>query len=118
VITGCSAYPFLKKVLDGIAPHANKFFDVKPVVNRYFGETVTVAGLLTAVDVIKKIKESSAGTRYGEVILPKAMFNHAGHTLDGYSSLRIAKAVGLKVNVVGTIEEIMRYGSYIKSNNK
>ena len=118
VITGCSAYPFLKKVLDGIAPYVNKNYDVRPVVNRYFGETVTVAGLLTAADVIKKIKESSADTLYGEVILPKAMFNHAGHTLDGYSSLRIAKAVGLKVNVAGTIEEIIRYDSCIKSNNR
>jgi len=108
VITGRSAYPFLKKVLDGIAPYVDRKLDVHPVINRYFGETVTVAGLLTAVDVIKKIKESSASTSYDEVILPKVMFNHNGHTLDGYSSSRIANAVGLTVRTVGTVEEIIK----------
>jgi NifB/MoaA-like Fe-S oxidoreductase len=107
VLTGCSAHPFLKKVLDDIGPLVNKNFDVRPVENRYFGETVTVAGLLSAKDVIRKAKELSADTQYGEVLLPRAMFNHAGYTLDGYSSMRIEKIINLPLRVTGTVEEII-----------
>ena len=110
VVTGCSAFPYLKKVLDDICPSENNFFDVRPVINHYFGESVTVTGLLTASDVIKKIKESSANTKYNEVILPRVMFNHSGFTLDGYSSARIAKSVNLPVRVAGNIEEIINAG--------
>jgi NifB/MoaA-like Fe-S oxidoreductase len=106
-ITGHSAYPFLKKVLDGIAPFINKNIVVRSVDNRYFGETVTVAGLLSAKDVIKTIRKLSKEIPYGEVILPKAMFNHAGYTLDGYSPSRVSKSVNLTVRVAGTIEEVI-----------
>jgi len=102
VITGYSAYPFLKKVLADISPN----YDVAAVENNYFGESVTVAGLLTAQDVIKKIKGMSAGKKYREAILPKVMFNHAGYTLDGYSAARIGKSVGMPVRVLSSIEKI------------
>ncbi|MCL2182388.1 MAG: DUF512 domain-containing protein [Chitinispirillia bacterium] len=110
VITGCSALPYVKKVYGGIYPSAGKDFDVVPVVNHYFGETVTVTGLLTAADVIKKIKESSSNTKYNEVILPRVMFNHCGYTLDGYSPARIAKSAGLAVRVVESVEEAVNAG--------
>jgi putative radical SAM enzyme (TIGR03279 family) len=109
LITGQSAFPFLKKVFDDIAPFVNKNFDVKPVDNHYFGETVTVAGLLSAKDVIKKIKNLSGESSYtyNEVILPGAMFNHAGYTLDGYSPSRVGKSVNLSVKAAGTIGEVI-----------
>jgi len=105
VITGCSAFPYVKKVFDDIGSYTNKIFDVCPVPNRYFGESVTVTGLLTAADVIRTIKELSISTKYHEVILPRVMFNHSGYTLDGYSSTRIEKTVKLPLRVVETIEE-------------
>jgi putative radical SAM enzyme (TIGR03279 family) len=105
VLTGCSASPFLQKTLRGIAPYVNKNFDVHAVTNHYFGENVTVAGLLTAADVIRKAKSLLAVTPYDELILPKAMFNHAGYTLDGYSLNRIRKSVDLPVRTAGTVKE-------------
>jgi putative radical SAM enzyme (TIGR03279 family) len=105
VLTGRSARPFLQKALAGIAPYVNKTFDIHAVENRYFGETVTVAGLLTATDVIGKAKELIRVKPYGEVILPKAMFNHKGHTLDGYSPSRIGKSINLPVKTAGTVWE-------------
>jgi hypothetical protein len=64
-----------------------------------------VAGLLTAQDVIKKIKGIKEKKKYREVILPKVMFNHAGYTLDGYSAARIGKSVNMPVKVAQTLEE-------------
>lgn len=105
VLTGYSARPYLQKTLDAVAPYINKNFDVHAVTNHYFGETVTVAGLLTAVDVIKKAKELIKHKQYDEVIIPKVMFNHAGYTLDGYSLNRVCKSVDLPVKIAGTIKE-------------
>jgi putative radical SAM enzyme (TIGR03279 family) len=107
VITARSAYPYLKKVLADISQYTNTIFDIKPVTNHFFGETVTVTGLLTAKDVINTIKQSSSKTLYREAILPKAMFNHEGYTLDGYSSSRISKTVNLKIKIAGSIEEVL-----------
>jgi putative radical SAM enzyme (TIGR03279 family) len=105
VLTGCSAHPFLQKTLRGIAPYINKNFDVHAVENRYFGETVTVAGLLTAADVIRKAKSILTDVPCDAVILPKAMFNHAGYTLDGYSLNRVCKSINLPVKTAGTVGE-------------
>jgi putative radical SAM enzyme (TIGR03279 family) len=105
VLTGCSAHPFLQKTLRGIAPYINKNFDVHAVENRYFGETVTVAGLLTAADVIRKAESILTNAPYDEVILPVAMFNREGYTLDGYSQSRISKSINLPVKAAGTVGE-------------
>jgi putative radical SAM enzyme (TIGR03279 family) len=110
VITGQSALPFVEKALSAAARRAGKTFDVRPVPNRYFGETVTVAGLLTARDVVREVKRLSTGAKYAEIILPGVMFNHAGYTLDGYSPLRVSKLVGLPVRTAGTIEEAVCAG--------
>ena len=104
VITGQSAYPYLKKILHDIGAN----FNVIPVGNRFFGESVTVAGLLTAKDVIWAIKQTAANSpySYSEIVLPRVMFNHAGYTLDGYSPARIGKSVNLPVRAAETIKEI------------
>jgi len=110
VITGCSAYPYVKQIFDDVNQYTDKNFEAHPVPNRYFGETVTVTGLLTAADVIRKIKEASSRTKYHEVILPRVMFNHSGYTLDGYSPARIGKSVNLPVRAVETAEEAVYAG--------
>ncbi|MCL2689779.1 MAG: DUF512 domain-containing protein [Chitinispirillia bacterium] len=108
VITGVSAYPYLKKVLDDITPYTAKKFDVQAVENNYFGTSVTVAGLLCAHDVIKKIKESAKKSPLIEAILPKAMFNNRGHTLDGYSADRIGKLTKIPVRVCSSVTDFIQ----------
>ncbi|MDR2727969.1 MAG: DUF512 domain-containing protein [Chitinispirillales bacterium] len=106
VITGVSAFPYMKKVLADITPYTVKKFDVQAVENSYFGSSVTVAGLLSARDVIKHIKEAAKKFPFSEAVLPKVMFNHTGHTLDGYSAKRISKLTGIPVRLCSSIKEI------------
>jgi putative radical SAM enzyme (TIGR03279 family) len=74
------------------------------VANRCFGETVTVAGLLTARDVIDSLKEKE-GT--GPVLLPQIMFCHPGTiALDDLSPLDVARAVGSDVYLVDTMSGV------------
>lgn len=71
VVTGMLAYPVIR---DKCAALCEKFpsvkVDVVPVVNRFFGEGVTVAGLLTGQDVIARLKERDNGD---VIFIPKTM---------------------------------------------
>lgn len=94
-----------KKTLETVAEEFSSLtgipLRVVAVENRCFGRTVTVAGLLTARDVINSL----AGRKdTGPVLLPQVMFCHPGTiALDDLSPLDVARAVGAKVYLVDTM---------------
>ena len=77
------------------------------VANDFFGRSVTVAGLMTACDVMRVIRLQNSDFKC--VFLPDVMFNINGYTLDGYSVKRIAKNTGKKVKIVSSIGDIVDY---------
>lgn len=100
LLTSVSAHPYLDAIaheVRDVLPGTG--FDVHAVENSFFGRTVTVAGLLTARDIIRTAKPLAARARYDAVILPSAMFNMGGSTLDGWSSARIARALRTRIMV-------------------
>jgi putative radical SAM enzyme (TIGR03279 family) len=106
IVTSESAYPFIKKIavrICGIFPGV--VAEAFAVRNEFFGGKVTVAGLLTGSDIIKQVKEAKAG--WGRIVLPGIIFNHRGHTLDGYSAERIRKSLGVRVAVVHSLAELV-----------
>ncbi len=93
VVTGTLFAPVLRHVT---TKSAN--VEVVPVVNRFFGETVTVAGLLTGQDVVAQLRERALGD---VVALPPAMFGGPeGQSLDGMWPREVGEALGREV-VVG-----------------
>ncbi|NNJ12631.1 DUF512 domain-containing protein [Chloroflexales bacterium ZM16-3] len=79
---------------------------VLPVVNQFFGDTVTVSGLLTAQDLIPALRASGC-TR---AILPRVMFDYQGtRTIDDQSPQQIAEAAGVAVALAGDPAELARY---------
>lgn len=108
VVTSVSASVFVERVVKEIMSlFKNIEIFTIPVINYFFGESVTVAGLLTAKDVIKQIRKTVKTTYYDEVILPDVMFNYSGYTLDGYSLKRLEKHLKIKTRTVSTPEEIV-----------
>jgi putative radical SAM enzyme (TIGR03279 family) len=108
LLTSVSAFPFLKTICreaEKVRPKVS--VTVATVNNIFFGETVTVAGLLTASDILKTIRQQ-APARYDKILLPGAMFNRAGATLDGYSAKRIAKQAAIPVHVINSIKDILQ----------
>ena len=71
--------------------------DVIPIENQFFGDTVTVAGLLTGQDVIAQLE----GRELGEVVvLPAAMFGGPeGQSLDGMWPQEIEETLGRTIAV-------------------
>jgi NifB/MoaA-like Fe-S oxidoreductase len=89
--------PLLRRAMTARA-HLN--VAVVPVVNRFFGETVTVAGLLTGRDVVAQLRERDLGD---VVALPPAMFGGPeGQSLDEMWPQEVEQALEHKV-IVGEI---------------
>ncbi len=56
VACGVSVAPYMEKWLSAYGPE-NVSWQVLPIVNRFFGETVTVTGLLTGTDLTEQLKD-------------------------------------------------------------
>ena len=64
--------------------------------NTFLGESVTIAGLLSAQDLIRTLQE---GEPIGEVFLPPRILNSDGFFLDNMRPEDISKVCGLPVQV-------------------
>ena len=61
-ITGHSAYAEILKVAHKITTRNSKIIiQVKKIINNFFGETITVVGLLTGKDIIEQLKDEKLG---------------------------------------------------------
>ncbi|MGM9978262.1 MAG: DUF512 domain-containing protein [Clostridium sp.] len=57
IVTGTLAYDEVKKAIDKICAKNPKIhIDVFKIINNFFGDTITVTGLLTGTDIIDQIK--------------------------------------------------------------
>ena len=64
VITGTLAYPYINQMAEDIMKaFPEKNIIVYPIVNHFFGETITVTGLLTGGDITSQCKGKELGNR-------------------------------------------------------
>ncbi len=81
LVTGTSMRPWLEGFAPAISAAMECTVEVVAVENRYFGPTVTVAGLLAGVDILESVRE---GTRTGDlVLLPGTALNDDRVFIDG-----------------------------------
>jgi NifB/MoaA-like Fe-S oxidoreductase len=77
-----------------------------PVINTFFGETVTVSGLLTGQDIIPALRASGGS----QALLPRVMFDHqGGQTLDAYSPQQIEEETGVEIILVNDASELVHW---------
>jgi NifB/MoaA-like Fe-S oxidoreductase len=106
LVCGTLVAPMMEQVASRLNRIEGLHVSVVPVVNSFFGETVTVSGLLTAQDVIPALRASGCE----RAILPRVMFDHsAERTIDDYSVQRIGEEAGMPVAVANDPEELVRY---------
>ena len=98
IATGVLAAPHMKT----LAAMAMERFpslrvDVHAIVNKFFGETITVSGLVTGGDLIEQLK----GKQLGDVLLlPENMLRYEGDLfLDNVSLDDVRQALGVRVDV-------------------
>lgn len=74
---------------------------VQSVKSDFFGEQISVSGLLTASDIL----DQHTATRGECVVLPSNIFNHEGQTLDGYSQVELKAALKRELLIVDQLFE-------------
>lgn len=98
--------PTLTKAAAELAADSGLAIDVVAVVNQHLGDTITVAGLLPAKDVIAALQGRD---NLGEiVILPRVMFDHPdGIALDDLTPMQVAQALGRPVALADWMGDVV-----------
>lgn len=124
IATGYLAAPYIRRQIDKItARYPQKKVNLYPVRNDFFGEMITVAGLLTGQDIIRQLKSQDLG---GRLLLPACMFRSGEEVfLDDITRTEVQNALQVPVNIVKssgqdfvrsvlypTKEETARYQGY------
>ena len=106
LVCGTLIAPILRRMAAEMGDHAGIEVEVEPVVNRFFGESVTVSGLLTGQDVLSALAGRDLGQR---VFLPRSMFDADGRlTLDDLTPEMVRRRLGVPVSLVSTTSEVLR----------
>lgn len=105
IATGQLAYPVIKECADKME---KTFCDVSiqvfPVKNLFFGESITVTGLITGGDLISQLKEfKDAGSDLGERLLISDNMLRSGEEvfLDDVKVSDVENELGLPVRIIG-----------------
>jgi NifB/MoaA-like Fe-S oxidoreductase len=97
--TGTLAGGFHKELVKRISARFPTFeCNVYPIVNHFFGETITVAGLVTGGDLIEQLKGQDLGE---ELIIPKVMLKADEDIfLDDVTLDEVREALDIKITPI------------------
>lgn len=97
--TGRLAYGFIRKMAAELTVlYPNVKINVYPVTNDFFGEQITVSGLLTGTDIMNQLKGKPLGSK---LLLPQNVLR-SGETvfLDDVTVADLEKALQVKIDIV------------------
>ena len=93
--TGASFFPYLEEFASKLKAAEGLNLDLFKVTNKFFGSTVTVAGLLTGKDILKAVMGK---TKADCLLVPNvALRNGSGLFLDNVSLKDLEENLGIKV---------------------
>ena len=94
--TGTSVAPFMQTLLDE-CPIPGVQIAIHPIVNRVFGETVTVSGLITGQDLVAQLK----GVEADEILITESMLREGEDIfLDDMTLQEAQEALGIRIHPV------------------
>lgn len=99
VVTGAAAFDFMRRMAALVEDKTeNLEINVHRVFNKFFGETVTVAGLITGNDIISSLKDIDMGD---ELLFPSVMLKaDEDKFLDDMTPEGISDILGIKATSV------------------
>ncbi len=94
IATGVSAGPFLGALVDMVREKCPAMDGrVYPIVNRFFGETITVSGLVTGGDLMEQLRDKPLGER---LLIPSNMLRAGERVfLDDVSLDQVERELGV-----------------------
>ncbi len=99
IATGRLAYPYIRMLADKLtAAFPGLQIYVYPITNYFFGENITVAGLLTGQDLMAQLKGKPLGSR---LLLPQSILRSGEDVfLDDCHVADLEKALQVPINIV------------------
>lgn len=99
IATGTLAAPFIEQHARLVSDKfPGRTIHVYPIVNHFFGEQITVAGLITGQDLIAQLKGKPLGKR---LLLPECMFRSGEEVfLDDLTRQDVQNALQVQVDIV------------------
>lgn len=96
IATGVLAYPYICDMArKAMAKWKNIEVDVVKIENEFFGKSITVAGLITATDLINALKGKELGD---ELLIPSVMLSAGDHIfIDDYTVEDVEKSLNTKI---------------------
>ncbi len=97
--TGLLAYPYIQRLANTMEESFPKLkINVFPIVNEFFGEHITVSGLLTGQDIEKQLKGKVLGSR---LLLPQNVLRSGEEVfLDDFTKTELEKSLQVPINIV------------------
>ena len=99
IATGFLAYPYIQKMASRIEEkYFNTQIHVYPIRNDFFGELITVSGLITGRDLIHQLQNQKLGDR---LLLPCIMFRSQEEVfLDDITLAQVEDALQVRADIV------------------
>ncbi len=99
IATGCLAAPVIKELTqEFMKSFPNVQVEVIPIVNHFFGEQITVSGLLTGRDLMEQLKDRKLG---GRLLLPCNLLRSGEEVfLDDMTLAELEDALQVKIDIV------------------
>ena len=99
LITGMAAHAHISSLAKELTSRVEGLeVNVYPIVNNFFGESVTVAGLITGGDVVEQLKGKNLGD---ELLFPSVMLRADGDVfLDDMTPAELGARLGVPVRAV------------------
>ncbi len=95
IVTGVLVCDFIKELVSKLN---SEKINVTAIKNNFFGDKITVSGLVTAGDIIEQLQDKELGD---EILIPVSMLRHEEEVfLDNLSISDVEKALNVKVVVV------------------
>ena len=96
VITGVASYPLIEQIAKKCEEKVRGLkVSVRKIINNFFGEMITVAGLITATDIYEQLKDVDLGD---EMLIPSSMLNSEGTMfLDSITVDELSEKLNVKI---------------------
>lgn len=96
IACGTSVAPYMQRWCDHYAPRGTTV-KVQPIINRFFGESVTVSGLITGQDLMEQLK----GAACDEILIVRDMIRNEGDLfLDDTTVEEVQRALPAPLHIV------------------
>lgn len=98
IVTGVSAYNYISLIAKRLEEKYSITVNVYKIINEFFGENVTVTGLLTGRDIVAQLRGKEIGD---EVLICRSMLKaDTDLLLDDYTVGMLEETLGVKVSPV------------------